>query len=40
MVNEVLSDISSILAHNSPVIIIQRFVRGYIARKYLDAMHR
>lgn len=31
----VISRINEILAHNSPVLIVQRWIRGYLVRKRL-----
>ena len=35
-VSGVLSDINRIQAHNSPVLIIQRYVRGFLIRKIVQ----
>ena len=37
---EVMADINFILSHNSPVLIIQKYVRGMLARRTLDLLHR
>ena len=34
---DVIRRINSIMAHHSPVMIIQKMARGYITRKNLDA---
>ena len=31
--NQITVQINRIMAHNSPVLIVQRFIRGYLARK-------
>ena len=31
--NEVMKRVNVIMAHNSPVLIVQRFVRGFLVRK-------
>ncbi|KAM5323327.1 leucine-rich repeat and IQ domain-containing protein 3 [Glossophaga mutica] len=34
----IISKINEIMAHNSPVLIIQRWIRGYLVRKYLSSL--
>lgn len=34
-INFVISKINKIMAHNSPILIIQRWIRGYLVRKIL-----
>ncbi|XP_034356845.1 leucine-rich repeat and IQ domain-containing protein 3 [Arvicanthis niloticus] len=35
-IKHIISSINEILAHNSPVLIIQRWIRGFIVRKHLS----
>ncbi|XP_013369907.1 PREDICTED: leucine-rich repeat and IQ domain-containing protein 3 [Chinchilla lanigera] len=35
-INHIISRINEILAHNSPVLIIQRWIRGFLVRKHLS----
>ncbi|XP_036996983.2 leucine-rich repeat and IQ domain-containing protein 3 [Artibeus jamaicensis] len=34
----IISKINKIMAHNSPVLIIQRWIRGFLARKYFSSL--
>ncbi|KAF6109936.1 leucine rich repeats and IQ motif containing 3 [Phyllostomus discolor] len=34
----IISKINGIMAHNSPVLIIQRWIRGFLVRKYLSSL--
>ncbi|XP_057552898.1 leucine-rich repeat and IQ domain-containing protein 3 [Hippopotamus amphibius kiboko] len=37
-VNYIISKINEILAHNSPVLIVQRWIRGFLARKKMSCL--
>ena len=39
-VRATLAEINTVLAHHSPVLIIQRWFRGHLTRKYTQTLHQ